>query len=273
VPRHVDNWYDRVWKQLVNEVEALPVGDEPAWFDLPAISQLAISTPALLGPFRSINAHRSYEGQVKPFNFMLIGHDDPFAPLPDGLAPDQLTPITPYTSEPKEYLRQLWVNRHDGRPLKVTTRPRGERGKVRLKTYGDVVDDYRAHPETKSGNPLGGLGTRGSVGLLPRLRVVATEIRHAGKESNRLDEVEEGLVSDPDEVYIEYRDERREWERERKELLRLRETIGIAQMARLTGVPERTLHSRAEPVYPNMTGIDKVGGRTGCMGRGTSAAV
>lgn len=80
-------------------------------------------------------------------------------------------------------------------------------------TVGDVVRDYRLHPETKSGDPRGGLGRRGSVGLLPRLTVRAIGLPlHIGKESNRLEEVQDGIVDDPDDVYVEYRDERREWE-------------------------------------------------------------
>jgi hypothetical protein len=41
-------------------------------------------------------------------------------------------------------------------------------------------------------------------------------VRHIGKESNRLDEVEDGLVADAGEVYVEYRDDRGE---ERAQLL------------------------------------------------------
>ena len=35
---------------------------------------------------------------------------------------------------------------------------------------------------------------------------------HIGKESNRLEEVETGLITDVEEVYVVYGDERREWE-------------------------------------------------------------
>jgi hypothetical protein len=35
---------------------------------------------------------------------------------------------------------------------------------------------------------------------------------HIGKERNHLEEVQDGLVTDPDEVYVVYRDPRREWE-------------------------------------------------------------
>jgi hypothetical protein len=205
-------WADLVWRRIIAEAEGLPVDAAPAWFDLPAVSQLPISSPTVLRPFGALNEGKPYEAQVKPFGFMLIGHADPLVPLPDGLhAP--VTPVAPFTSEPDGLLGLAWRNRADGRPIAITTRPGGEPGKVRLKTYGDVVNDYRLHPEAKSGDPRGGLGRRGTVGLLPRLRVQAVGVpRHIGKESNRLDEAQNGLVSDPDEVYVEYRDERAEWE-------------------------------------------------------------
>jgi hypothetical protein len=113
-------------------------------------------------------------------------------------------------------------------------------GVVRLRTIADVVRDYRLHPDPKSGDPEGGRSHRGSRGLLPRLHLDVTEVRHIGKESNRLDEVEDGIIRDASEVYTEYRDPRREWE---AALPRLR-AIGVPELARRTGMPERTLRSR-----------------------------
>lgn len=242
IPRGEVKWHEHVWRRFVREAEGLADDPEPDWFERPAVSQLPVTTPALLAPFRRINEGKPYNDQVKPFNFLLIGRADRLAPLPTGF--EEVTPVAPYTSEPERYLHQTWVNRQDGRLLAVTTKPGGEREKVRLKTYGDIVREYRAHPELKSGDLTGGLGTRSSVGLLPRLRVMATEVRHIGKESNRLDEVEEGLISDPDEVYIEYRDDRREWERERHDLLRMaQDKGGILKLAREAGMSVRTLRS------------------------------
>jgi hypothetical protein len=43
-------------------------------------------------------------------------------------------------------------------------------------------------------------------GLLRRRPVAALSLTHVGTESNRLEEVEAGLVHDPDEIYTEYED-------------------------------------------------------------------
>jgi hypothetical protein len=180
--------------------------------------------------------------QIKPFGFLLLGHVDPLAALPAGLERGDVVPVVPFTSRPEELLGLPWRNRRDGRPIAVTTRPGGERGKVRLATYRDVVAAYRRHPETKSGDPGRGLGHGASVGLLPRLRVRAVGLPlHIGKESNRLDEVEDGVITDPDDVYVEYRDERREWELVVPALRRLRDERGWRYLSDASGLSEREL--------------------------------
>jgi hypothetical protein len=234
-------WVDVVWRRFVAEAEGLPVGEPPAWFDLPAVSQLPVSSPTVLVPFAALNAGLPFERQVKPFGFLLLGHLDALAALPAGLD-RSVTPMAPFSSQPEGLLSLPWRNRRDGQPLAVTTQSGGERGKVRLGTVGDVVAAYRLHPETKSGDPRGGFGRRGSVGVLPRLTVRAVGLPvHIGKESNRLEEVQDGLVSDPDEVYLEYRDERREWEAALPALRRLRDEKGWRHPAEASGLSERAL--------------------------------
>jgi hypothetical protein len=233
-------WVDVVWRRYIAEAEGLPVGPEPDWFELPAVGQLPVSSPAVLGPFRALNAGLPYEEQVKPHGFLLLGHVDPLAPLPDGLT--DVTPMAPYTDDPARLLSLSWRNRRDGRPIAVTTRPGGEPGKVRLATIGEVVRDYRLHPEAKSGDGRGGLGRRGSVGVLPRLTVRAVGLPiHIGKESNRLDDVQDGLITDHDDVYVEYRDERLEWKILLPALRQLREMRGWRFLAEASGLSERAV--------------------------------
>jgi hypothetical protein len=234
-------WVDVVWRRFIAEAEGVPAGDAPAWFDLPGVSQLPVSSPAVMAPFAALNAGLPFERQVKPFGFLLLGHLDPLAALPDGLD-RSITPMAPFSSRPDELLSLPWRNRRDGRPLAVTTRLGGERARVRLETIGDVVAAYRLHPETKSGDPRGGFGRRGSVGVLPRLTVRAVGLPvHIGKESNRLEEVQDGLVTDPTEVYVEYRDERREWEAVLPALRALREEKGWRYLAETSGLSERAI--------------------------------
>jgi hypothetical protein len=228
-------WVDTVWRRTIAQVRGEDPGPCPGWFTLPAVSQTSVSTPNVAAPFARWNAARPYREQVRPFGFLLVGHADPLArPVPG-----HVTPVAPYTSVPGEYLGASWFDRRDGSPLCVTTDERPSRGSIRLHTYRDVVREYRLHPESKSGHPDGRRGNRGSVGLLPRLHVRATWVRHIGKESNRLEEAEDGLDVLVDEGFTEFDDPAAEWT-----LItdRLR-SVRIATLQRLTGIPERTLRS------------------------------
>ncbi len=73
-----------------------------------------------------------------------------------------------------------------------------------MKSYRDVLAEYEVHPEPKSaaldGSPCGP-GTRA---LLRRRAVRVGRVVHIGKESNRLEDIEAGLVHDIEEVVEVY---------------------------------------------------------------------
>lgn len=234
-------WIEHIWESIIREAEGLPALPEPGWYDRPALSQLSITSPRLLAPFRTFNAGVPYRDQVKPFGFMLVGHVDPLVPLPSGMSLSQLMPVAPYTSKPEEFQRLSWVNRANGARIEVTTRPEGEPGKVRLKTYREVMIEYRLHPDVKSGDPHGGQGHRGSRGLLPRLHVEVGEVVHIGKESNHLDEETEGELLERDQAYVEYRDQRQEWHVLLPQLRRMRAALGPKRLQESAGLSERAL--------------------------------
>jgi hypothetical protein len=75
-----------------------------------------------------------------------------------------------------------------------------------------VLEEFRHHPEAKSADVHGRQCGRQTRGLLLRRRVSTRPelLTYVGKESNKLDEVESGLEHDPDEIYTEYRDPRRD---------------------------------------------------------------
>jgi hypothetical protein len=112
-------------------------------------------------------------------------------------------------------------------------------GKVRVKTYRNVLAEYRRHPESKSLAPDGTPCTGTTVGLLRRRPVTALYLTHVGKESNRLEEVEAGLVHDPEEVYTEYTDPAHDaWQTLVVPVLKHMPRAVLAQQA---GVSERTI--------------------------------
>ncbi len=148
------DWMRQVWEGLVREALGLP-HQWPAWLDRPALSRHTISSPALLQPFTDLNAGKAYPDQVKPFNFLLIGHVRPFG-HPAGVDPTRFQLVAPYESDPRMWLQLPWVDRYSGQRIAISTTEETDGPKrARLQTYHDVVREFRTHPEAKSADAEG----------------------------------------------------------------------------------------------------------------------
>jgi hypothetical protein len=144
----------------------------------------------------------------KPFNFLISPHVLPLG-HPVGVDPEHFHLVAPYTRDARQWTKLRWTDIYSGETFAVTTRNQGlDESTVRVQSYGDVIARYRTHPERKSlgldGLPCG----RRTVGLLRRRPVVLGDLVHIGKETNRLEEVEQGLVHDWDEVQLVLREPR-----------------------------------------------------------------
>jgi hypothetical protein len=129
--------------------------------------------------------------------------------LPAGIDPEHFHLIAPYEADPRKWSTLQWIDRYSGISYTITTSNvatlYGNRT-VRIRTYREVLDEYRTHPEAKSLDPTGKVCDRQSIGFLRRRPVTRSSRSYVGKESNQLEEVEAGLVHDPDEVYTAYVD-------------------------------------------------------------------
>jgi DNA-binding transcriptional regulator YiaG len=168
---------------------------------------------------------------MKPFNFLLTAHVQPFD-HPTGVDPTRFQLIAPYTSDARQWTKLGWIDRDSGRTYRITTAGAagGGPGVARVKSYRDVITEYRLHPEAKSagsdGTPCGATTT----GLLVRRHIVAGRMRYIGKESTRLADVDAGFVHEADEVSTEYVDPRRDiWSTEILPRLREASTTAIAR--------------------------------------------
>jgi hypothetical protein len=200
-----NSWLESVWHYIL-EVDVLGRDPkEPAWFARPAITRVGVNDPRTLALFTTLNKGKPYAAQIKPQNFMLstqvalLGH-------PPGVDAARFHLVAPYNPDPRQWLKLRWIDRYSGKSYQVTTGDAQGEGVARIKTYGDVVLEYRFHREHKSLAPDGGPCTRITSGLLPRRPVEAFRIVYVGKESNRLEDVQNGLIEDEDEVMTEYRD-------------------------------------------------------------------
>ena len=111
------------------------------------------------------------------------------------------------------------------------------RAAIRVQSFGDVLDRFRNHPESKSAGADGLPAGPKTVGLLRRLHVHALSISHIGKATNLLEAQQEGvLVSDPQAVYVGGG----EWETIRPYLNQ--ESI-FKKLAAITGISKRTLRA------------------------------
>ena len=77
---------------------------------------------------------------------------------------------------------------------------------ARIKTYRDVLDEYRVHIEAKSLGSDGQVCKRFTRGLLLRRPVLAVLITYIGKESNKLEQVQNGIIHSLDLAIDEYED-------------------------------------------------------------------
>ena len=163
-------------------------------------------------PLRQFNEGKPYREQIKPFNFLLTLQTACFG-HPPGVDTNHFHLIGPYETDPKKWLKAKWIDQYTGKQYRITTSgSHGDRHAARVKTYGDVLDEYEFHPESKCADKDGDTCGKQTVGLLRRRNITIERIVYIGKESNRLEEVESGMVQDGASVYTEYPDPRRdEW--------------------------------------------------------------
>jgi hypothetical protein len=201
-------WMSTLWEGIVTEA----LGHSyawPDWLDRPALGRITASSPQMLRPFATWNKGKPYAEQVKPYNFLLTAFVQRFG-YPEGADPNHFHLVAPFESDSRKWKTLAWRNLYDETGTRYMIRTVSSlyavSGEVQVKTYRDVLDEYRRHPEAKSLAPDGSMCSGTTVGLLRRRPVTASRITHGGKESNRLEEVEAGLVHDPEEVYTEYED-------------------------------------------------------------------
>jgi hypothetical protein len=197
-------WITRAWEVIVSRALGRSV-EWPDWCNLPAVSRLTTSKPALLAPFRKRNRRKAYADQIKPHNFILTAYVAPNG-HPEGIEPPFML-IAPYERDSRKWLKMKWTDRHSGGQFRISTdvgAALASRERARVLSYADMLARYATHPEPKSAAPDATECRRDTRGLLGRRHVVVGAVELIGKESNSLDEVSAGLVDDWDEVLNSY---------------------------------------------------------------------
>jgi len=173
------------------------------------LSKVTVSSPLLGRPFTAFNRNKAWHDQIKPFNFLLVATIDPFGYPPDVDA-TRFRLIAPYNDNPDEWPTLPWRNLYDpASPDYRLTTDFEEPPDAQLavaKSYGQVLREYRAHPEHKFNGSNSEPCAAGTQGVLTRRSVHDANLVYIGKEANRLDDVQAGLVGQLSEVVTEFQD-------------------------------------------------------------------
>ncbi len=227
------NWIRAVWQGLVEEAFGGPRFD-PEWIDQPAVMRSSVSTPGLWKRFDRINRKKPYAKQVKPFNFLLSASVDSIEWPAKRSKSNAFHLIAPYSRKPLEWLRIFWTDLHSNDRYRIRSKGHSNPASIRVQTFRDVLDRFREHPEAKSADREGNPSGKKTIGLLRRLPVELFCIFHIGKETNLIEQQEEGiLLTDPQAVYSGGG----EWKPIRARMA----DVPIAQLANLSGVSQRML--------------------------------
>ncbi len=220
-------WIEEYWTWTIRTALGHPDRVEPAWLDRPAVGAHTVSSPVLLAAFDVYNGKRAgrgtvgtpvrkpYAQQVKPFSFMIVAYHEPFPGGPGRL-------VAPYQRDGSTWTEQVWVDLHDpaGPGYRLSTAPTdgseppsaagqyGRRtaqpGRAIAQTYRDVLAQHYRHPEPKFLGPIGQPCTPHTRGLLSRRPTAVYATRLIGKEANRVEEMDAGLLAaDPTQIYAE----------------------------------------------------------------------
>ena len=186
-------WVVEAWEWILREAFGL-ANSEPSWYELPAMMRFTITTPEVLRVLQSRQKGFPYRDRAKPSNFILSPVIDPLGGYPVGADPHTFTLIAPFTSDSSLWYGLPYINLHDGKAYQLGKPGSRLPFQAEARTYGDVIREYRWHPEAKSLAPDSSKCTARTAGLLVRTPVIAArEFAAIGKETNRRWEREDDI--------------------------------------------------------------------------------
>jgi hypothetical protein len=195
-------WIKEVWEAMIREAMGQPLV-LPPWVDRPALARVTVSTTGIWHTFDQVNAGKPYAESVKPMNFGLspivarFGH-------PEGADPERFHLLGTYEKDPAKWLAMPWFDKYSGRQYAIGVGRETPGDVVQVKSYRDVILEYRVHPEPKSLDAEGKPCDQSSRGLLSRRPVQLGSLVYVGKESNQFEQVSQGLLHSRKEVQPAY---------------------------------------------------------------------
>jgi hypothetical protein len=231
------------------------------------MGRVPITSPTAMRSLARLNRGKKYHNRIKPFDFLLSCHVKPFG-YPLDVDPEKFHLVTPYVPDPECWVDLPWIDQHSGKQYEITTEGfHGSRGVARVKTYGEVLREYEFHLGAKSADGKGKPSRKQTFGLLRRRHVRVERIIYIGRESNRLEEIEAGVIHSPESVYTEYPDPSRdEWQ---TQILPILKKIPIAALMRVSSrsrsMLRRAMAGRSRPRRKNQELLKSILRRLGVV--------
>lgn len=223
-----------LWRWILGKELGLPVAD-PEWFDLPAVGRVSLSTLNTMLPFSEFNGRRAYPEQIKPHGFAVCCYVKQ-AGLPPGLEDSRhFHLVGAFEQNPANWLRLPWFDLYSGNRYRIRTEStaRAHGDWCVVKSYREVLEDYRTHPETKLAGADGLPCSEQTRGPLQRRSIAIAGVIHIGKETNELEARLAGTVHDLDDVLLELDDSVSEIEELVRRVLR---ELGAPRVTELSGL-------------------------------------
>jgi hypothetical protein len=165
-PKAVGDWQAEIWEDLLKLHYGIitELDIEEKYSNLYAISRLTVSTPNVLKRFNKYNKGKTWEEQIKPFNFYLVG----FQTIEENSK--AVKPLAPYSNDPQSIVYEPFIDYETGEI---------KQGSHYFKPLSRTIIEYANHPESKFD---------GETGILERKHVKADSVIYIGKEANNIDE-------------------------------------------------------------------------------------
>jgi hypothetical protein len=233
------DWMESAWRYVLGIDHIAVKGFDPPWLDYPAMIRIPVSSPAVVGRLK---------GFVRPYDFVLapIVVESELDPIDQAEKPIL---ITQFTKKSSGWLSATYYNVRTGDKRRITVGT-AQKGRVRVKTYREILHEYLYHPECKFAGADGKPCDRWTRGVLQRRHIIVTEFRYCGKEIKR--KLEQGPVDDEIDSKLKvYNSERVIADLEmRRQLAQFSEH----EIAKATGIHRSIIGKvrRADPVTPRI---------------------
>jgi len=165
-PNSVDDWHAEIWLDILKwhygKITGIDIDEKYA--DFYSISKLAVSTSRILKRFEKLNRGKSWDKQIKPFNFFLVGFQ---AIKENGKA---VKPLAPFTKDYQSIVNKPFTDYQTGET---------KQGVQYFKPLSETILQYVEHMEYKFD---------GNIGVLNRKHIWADGLVYIGKEANNIED-------------------------------------------------------------------------------------